>query len=194
MRPGRPPIKEQTACALPDASCFGTDTRNVLTYLESILHTPDVARASDITASIRQRLSADSKRLDSVYKEMNKLRRAYQRFRELTIEEKTIRERQLRALALVGPGLGEATVADLTADDIATLSVSKLRDKTALWELIAELLEHIGETRIYELQTMLTQFDIRPTRQAIESAIETHKDVFDVRKEEREKYVSLKGE
>jgi hypothetical protein len=152
-----------------------------------------VARASDITESIRQRLSTDSKRLDSVYKEMNKLRRAYQRFRELTIEEKAIRERQLRALALIGPELDQGTIADLTVDDIATLSVSQLRDKTALWELVAEVLEHTGETRIFELQTMLTQFNIRPTRQAIESAIETHKDIFEVRKEEREKYVSLKG-
>ena len=192
MRPGRQSLKEQT-CVLPDAEYFGTDTRNVLTYLASLLHTPPVARASDITESIRQRLSADSKRLDSVYKEMNKLRRAYQRFRELTIEEKMIRERQLRALALIGPQLGEETIANLTADDIATIKFSQLRDKTPLWELIAEVLEHIGETRIFELQMMLTQFDIRPTRQAIESAIETHKDVFDVRKEEREKYVSLKG-
>jgi hypothetical protein len=152
-----------------------------------------VARASDIAESIEHRLTADSKRLDSVYKEMKKLRRAYQRFRELIIEERTIRERQLRALALVGPDLDQATIANLTADDIATVNVSELRDKTSLWELIAEVLEHAGETRIYELQMMLAQFEIRPTRQAIESAIETHKDVFDVRKEEREKYVSLKG-
>jgi len=194
MRPGRPPLNNhQPAYVLPDANYFSTDTRNVLTYLASILHTPSVARVRDIQKSVKQRLSADSKKLDSIYREMNKLRSAYQRFRELTIEEKTIRERQLRALALLGSDLTEASIANLTADDLATISVSQLRDKTPLWELIAEALEHLGDTRIFELQALLAQFNIRPTRQAIESAIETHKDVFTVRKEEREKYVSLKG-
>ena len=152
-----------------------------------------MARGSELAEALKSRLKDDGEALDSIYKEMNKLRSAYNRFRDLTEQERTIRERALRLSALLAPELSQSDLADIFADDVATIgSVQEIRDRISLWEMIAVVLEQTGEVRVFELDMLLTKFDIKPTRQAVESAIDTHRNVFSVRKKGREKYVSLR--
>lgn len=191
MRPGRP--TNQETFSLPPIEFFLNEARFSLTRLVSILHTSCVARASEIIEAFKQRLKDDGKELDEVYGKLNKLRSAYNQFRDLTDREKVLRKRMIRAVALVGNKFSTADLAEITADELGTLfNTEALRKDLNLWEAIADVLDHVGETRIFEVKMILSQFQIYATRQAIESAIETHQDVFKVRKQGREKYVSLK--
>ncbi len=152
-----------------------------------------MARGTELAEALKSRLKDDGETLESVYKEMNKLRSAYNRFRDLTEQERTIRERGLRVCALLAPELSQSDLADVFADDVATVdSVQDMRDRISLWEMISVVLDQTGEIRIFELNLLLAHFKIDATRQAIESAIDTHKKMFHVRRKGREKYVSLK--
>lgn len=192
MRPGKHEGLP-TRVVLPPASYFLSDARNILTFLASSLYRSCVARGSELSEALKGRLKDDGESLNSIYKEMNKLRSAYNRFRDLTEQERTIRERALRLYALLGSELSQSELGDIFADDVATIgSLQEIRDRTSLWEVIAVVLEQAGEIRVFELDMLLTQFNIKTTRQAIESAIDTHRAVFSVRKKGREKYVSLR--
>jgi len=65
-------------------------------------------------------------------------------------------------------------------------------DDLPLWEAIAAILEQVSPIQICELQHLLDQFEKKVSRQAIESAIATHKELFETHTRSREKFVHLK--
>ncbi|HZR30950.1 MAG TPA: hypothetical protein VFA76_03735 [Terriglobales bacterium] len=70
----------------------------------------------------------------------------------------------------------------------------KLRQELNLWEVLAYYLEATTEARVPDIQQFLAHAGVRKiTKQAIESALRTHADIFNIRLEGREKFISLKG-
>lgn len=81
-------------------------------------------------------------------------------------------------------------VANLAQPDEAP---AHARKGVALWELLEELLVTAGEARVAEILTFLAGImRKRVSRQALDAAIQAHRDLFKVRKAGSEKYVALK--
>lgn len=193
MRSGRP--FNQPTISLPEWESIVHDATLLLTDVQSLLHHSRMARASELTEALMQRLRDDGKALDDIYRKQRELRSAYNQFRDTIEQERTVRQRVLRTVALLGDSISSADLADVTSDELATLAnTNVLRSTVPLWEMVAEVLSETGETRVYELERALAQYNLHISRQALESALRTHPKVFRVRKEKREKYVSLRKE
>jgi hypothetical protein len=192
MRPGRRE-SAPTTVSIPTAEHFLSDARIVLTFLESVLYRGSVARGSELAEALKERLQGKSDSLESVTTEMNTLRSAYNRYRDLAEQKEQLRQETLRLAAVLAPQLSPSDMADIFADDVASIgTMQEMRGRVALWEVLAVILEQTGEIRVFELDMLLSTFNINGTRQAVESAIDTHRKVFSVRRKGREKYVSLR--
>ncbi len=78
--------------------------------------------------------------------------------------------------------------------DWGDVAEMKLRQELNLWEVLAYYLEATTEARVPDIQQFLAHAGVRKiTKQAIESALRTHADIFNIRLEGREKFISLKG-
>jgi hypothetical protein len=62
-----------------------------------------------------------------------------------------------------------------------------------LWEVMVAIVEQKPGIQVIELQLALEHFGRKTSRQAIESALATHKNEFETKVRGREKFVSLKG-
>ncbi len=105
-------------------------------------------------------------------------------------------ERRRRKLEKIYGTLGGAFAQQLDAgEDLVSddSDADRLRKKVALWEAIEQVVRASGEIRVCELSDILENLQFKVTRQGVESAIATHKEVFVTRKKDREKYVAIKG-
>ncbi len=175
------------------------DSRQILTYLESkSIFGFVLKRTQDIVAALKFQLVADRKEIDRTYKEMSKLHAPYVKYRSLEARGKQLQEHIANTLALLGQK-GDSKHS-LPNSEFATIAVhsgiaetsEELRKRLPLWMLIAEILRHVSEIQVINLEEVLYWLRIKVSRQAIESAFETHGDLFKVKKRGREKFVSLK--
>ena len=154
------------------------DSRNILTDVDSGFTVQDVVRLGDITKALQQQLREDIKQLKANYAEQNKLRPHVIRFRDLEREAKAKEARMQRTVALIGdehfPNVKDYAK---SGDDLSPAITLPVGD-TALWEAIMTVLEQAPEMQVVELQHVLEQLGRRTSRQAIESAMATHKNVF----------------
>lgn len=166
------------------------DTRKYVDNLHSPLHNSVVIRVSDITRALEQRLKADLSELRDIRKEQDKLRKEWMRYSDLDVQAKRTEERLRRTVGILGDdAMGD--IEDAEESDLVRSFVISLTDLT-LWEVILGVLEQNGEIQIYELQHVLEQLGKKVSRQAIESAIATHKELFSIRTRGRDKFVSLR--
>jgi hypothetical protein len=63
-----------------------------------------------------------------------------------------------------------------------------------LWELIEVYLRYVREAQVGNIAHFLEWIGLTSNRQAIESAINTHKETFEIEKRGREKFISLREE
>ncbi len=61
-----------------------------------------------------------------------------------------------------------------------------------LWLAMKAIVEQTTEVQVVDLQDALEYFKIKASRQAIESALASHKETFETKVRNREKFVSLK--
>jgi hypothetical protein len=163
------------------------DTRNILTVLVSGLHNTGMVRAEDVAKALAQQGNDDMRRLRQIRSEQAKLRPQYNRFRDLEAESKEKEARIRRTMSLLDEVYEDG---EQEQDEFKAFVVS-LSDLT-LWEAMTAVLEQVSEIQIYELQHVLEQFGKKVSRQAIESAIATHKARFETKARGRDKFVSLK--
>jgi hypothetical protein len=164
-----------------------------------------VARFKDIALGISQQTIRKCKELAKDREELNSLRPAYQRYRELSADAES-KERIVKigfALMLRTPKDASREAAYVSAQDRAfqmfsdaELSVSEADidvSAISLWRIIREIVRQAVEMRVFELEDYLEAFGVSTSRAAIESALATHPKEFKITKRGREKYVSLKG-
>lgn len=170
-------------------------TRNNLTTLGSRLSNRLMARHQDIAAGLAAQLKADTSDAHKISDEMNKLRSAFKKYRDLSAQLNGTTERIKSVLAVLADSKEKDIVETFELLDSLGIPLdipSEIRTKTPLWKLVREIVRQVVELQVVEIENALPYFGIKTSRQAIESAIDTHKDVFKSRKQGRERFVSLK--
>jgi hypothetical protein len=75
-----------------------------------------------------------------------------------------------------------------------TVSPKQCRDNLSLWEAMKEYLQYVPEARIAETEAFFEAVQMpNANRQSMESALKRHPETFKIRKDNREKYISLKS-
>jgi RNAse (barnase) inhibitor barstar len=152
-----------------------------------------VIRFSDIEKRLDQQYMEDAKQLWKNYSEQNKLRPSVIRFHDLEREAKAREERMARVVML----LGDEKFADtrrelLKGSDVSKEIVVSVDEKLPLWLAMKAIVEQTMEIQVVDLQDALEYFGIKASRQAIESALASHKETFETKTRNRDKFVSLK--
>jgi hypothetical protein len=161
-----------------------------------IMKVPDreVEPSLKMEDQMRSRLRHEYEKMRAAEKRMSDLAGCYNEYIDLRDETAKRRERVLRILALVG--FHGAPGDDATLEPAAALLVSsekELRANLPLWEAMQEYLSHVKEARIAEMESFFDSMGFHEgNRQAMESALKRHPEVFRTRKSKREKYVSLR--
>jgi hypothetical protein len=150
---------------------------------------------TDVLAALNSRTQHELRRLVEIRTTMNELSEAFHKYVDLRAEL----EARQKNLEKIRGTLGKeyAPTSEDPEDpvwDLAAEPADNLRKNVALWEAAEQILRVSGEMRISDLQMMLGILNfMHVTRQGIESAISTHKNIFVTKKKGREKYVSLKS-
>jgi hypothetical protein len=152
-----------------------------------------VIRFADIEKRLDQQYSEDVKQLRKNYSEQNKLRPFVVRFHDLEREAKAREERMERVIMLLGEEKFEDSRKELLkGNDVSREIVVFVDDKLPLWLAMKAIVEQTTEVQVVDLQDILEYFHIKASRQAIESALASHKETFETKTRNREKFVSLK--
>ncbi len=169
------------------------DSTNNLTRIESSCSVIAVIRFADIEKRLDQQYREDAKQLKKNYSEQNKLRPAVLRFSDLEREAKAREERMARVVMLLGEDNFEDTRRELLKGmDMSKEITTNTPEKLPLWLAMKAVVEQVSELQVVDLQDALTHFGINTSRQAIESALASHKETFETKVRGREKFVSLK--
>ena len=169
------------------------DSTNNLTHVESSCSVSAVIRFADIEKRLDQQYNEDVKQLRKNYSEQNKLRPAVIRFRDLEREAASRERRMKRIVMLMGDEKYSDTIESLRqGDDVSKEITVNTDDKLHLWRAMQAIVEQAGEIQVVDLQDTLEYFKIKASRQAIESALASHKERFETKVRGREKFVSLK--
>jgi hypothetical protein len=151
---------------------------------------------TDAVIGMKNRLRHECERMEKVRNEMASLAAEYNRFVDLRRELAERKERAERIMAVLGPH--EVKIL-MKADKAVKSSIELgapaeyLRDELPLWEAMKEYLHHVSETRIQDMIVFFTSIGMKnANRQAIESALRRHPDMFKTRKAGHEKFISLK--
>ena len=175
-----------------------SDSRKHLTGLESRFIVVSTMRSADVVTALEQQLDTDVEQIGKDYDEMEKLRSAYIKYKNLEEQTQQIKSRIKDTLALVAPenymgsGMDDDKFITITERVGIAEGVNDLRKELPLWAAMTQVLRHASELQVVNLQEILQFMNIQVSRQAIESALETHKELFRVKKRGREKFVSLK--
>ena len=171
-----------------------THSINLLTTVESRSTIESVIRLKDFTKALVAQIKTDTAALEKKYAEQNKLREYYIRFRNLEKEAQRTEERMKRTASLLGTEQF-ATAKDRVRDgyDISKDVTLNAPDELPLWQAIVTIAEHVSPVQVIDIEHILEHCGRKASRQAIDSALNTHKDVFEIKLRGREKFVSLKG-
>jgi RNAse (barnase) inhibitor barstar len=165
------------------------DSIKIVTRVASVCHDVRMIRIADLKERLDQQYDADYDCLQENYAEQNKLRPAVLRFHDLEREAKAHEERAARIIAV----LGEEKFKDKELNRRgAAKDIFFDTENLPLWALMQAIVEQVTEIQVVDLQETLAFFKKKASRQAIESALASHKDVFVTRTRGREKFVSLK--
>lgn len=150
-------------------------------------------RFADIEKRLDQQYLEDAKQLRKNYSEQNRLRPAVLRFHDLEREAKAREERMARVVMLLGEEKFKDTRRELLAGkDVSKEIVVFVDDNLPLWLAMKAIVEQTTEVQVVDLQDTLEYFEIKASRQAIESALASHKETFETKVRNRDKFVSLK--
>lgn len=153
-----------------------------------------IVRLADIERALRQQFSEDAKQLKLNHEKQNKLRPMVMQFRDLEKDEKARSTRMRRIIATLGPDEFETLDKSMRAGkDVSKTIGTVTTDDLPLWEVMAAIVEQKPGIQVIELQLALEHFGRKTSRQAIESALATHRNEFETKIRGREKFVSLKG-
>lgn len=145
---------------------------------------------------MRDRLRHEYEKMRTAEQRMKELASCYNEYIDLRDETAKRRERVLRILAMVGSHDLSAPGGEPILEPAATAFISsteELRANLPLWEAMQEYLSHVKEARIAEMENFFDSMGFHEgNRQAMESALKRHPEVFRTRKSKREKYISLR--
>jgi hypothetical protein len=177
---------------------YNSDSGFCLTLPESkrTLASIVAVRSKDVMSSLARQAKADFAAMGTMQDRLHELQPMYQEYRELSPQVAQKEERAKIALAMLfaakSPDFGSIEQACEKMDSAGTQSLSDVND-VPLWKLMREILRQVPEMQVIDLEHMLLIIGLKTNRPSVDSAIETHKETFTVRKRGREKFISLKG-
>jgi hypothetical protein len=147
----------------------------------------------EVHDALRKQYEADAKRVAALNQDLSDLRPAFVKYKELSAEQFKVEERFRVLLGMIGYLFPTEKIKELdVVPGIAVKSPEDERARTPLWKVLRELARQVVEIRIVELEAGLEQYGYKASRQAIESAIATHRDTFRSVRKGRERFISLK--
>jgi hypothetical protein len=171
----------------------GTEVRNECVNLLDNTHSMGNdwrVRVRDVKERLVQSHREDSKELTQVLAEQKRIYREYRKYQ--TLDDRRIALERRMERTIVARGIGEFP--DIDAGKTSASLVGTIVDSgLPLWQIIVAIVEQYGELQIVELEWALDELGHDTSRSAIESALATHKEVFQIRRDKRSKFVSLKG-
>ncbi len=154
-------------------------------------------RFTHIIPVLKRELAEDSARLAATYKQMDKLRERYERFRRYADDAKKQEERIRETIAVLGSNnIAQEEITDAVANEaFMSTRIGDLRRQLQLWRALYRLLNALDqpEAQVADIRTMLGWLEINTSRQSIEAAVAAHPETFQVRKEGRKRFISLKN-
>jgi len=171
-----------------------TETRNIdstlhLTGVESRCTLNSVISFADMKERLSQQYDADYDYLEKNYAEQNKLRASVLRYHDLEREAKVRRDRAASIIAVLGENKFKEREPSNRSD---AKGIFFDTEDLPLWSLMRAIVEQVDEIQVSDLQEALEYFKKKASRQSIESALASHKDVFETKTRNRNKFVSLK--
>jgi hypothetical protein len=152
-----------------------------------------MADIEDIRDALQDQIVADGKELAKIKREMKRFRNAHLRFLDLLDRAKHTEERLLATASVLRSDQYSDT--DGMSEFLAARGVRMepiSRPKQNLWMAMREIARQVPQIQVVELELLLRHFNLKVSRAAIESALETHKDVFQIIRKGRQKFVALK--
>lgn len=148
----------------------------------------------DVLTRLRQRLLHECQGVEVKRGKMGDLAAAHHEWVDLDRQLKLSCQKIVTILGLLGP---MHTGQSMTASGARCLAEfpppEDLRKTLRLWKAAREYLRMAGESKVGDIQDFLNWIGLEDvTRQAIESALKRHSEVFVVKRKGREKYVALK--
>ena len=175
----------------------GNEANITIDTFASILHTTFDMRFNHIVLALKRELAQDSSRLGSSYKQLDKLREPYERFRRYAEEVKQQEERMRETIGLLGSdNITQDEITDAVANEaFMSTRIVDLRNQLQMWRIVYRILSALDqpEAQVADIRTMLGWLGIDASRQSIEAAVAAHKEVFSVRKDGRKRFIGLKN-
>jgi hypothetical protein len=197
-RPGRP-YKQHPLIIPPRADKIVVNITFLLTKVASWLHTLCVPDRYEIGERMRQRLLHECK---SIAASRERIKSDIEAYHRVVDELEQVAKREKRINRIVGV-FGEKECERLEEEnkelrsaifDATAIHPSRLRDSISLWEAMNEYLQYVPEARIGDMEEFFQAVEMEnANRQAMESALKRHPETFKIRKDKREKYISLKA-
>jgi hypothetical protein len=165
------------------------DSTTYMDKLAPLCNHCGVIRFADIRERLEQQYDADYDCLQRNYAEQNQLRDAVRRFHDLEREAKAREERAARTIAVLGEKWfkEKGVPRESVANDIFFPTES-----LPLWAAMQAIVEQVSEIQVVDLEETLAYFHKKASRQAIESALASHKEIFQTKTRGRKRFVSLK--
>ena len=148
-----------------------------------------------IERQMRQRLHHDVERMRAIKGRMEEIASVYNEFIDLRDEAAARKSRIAILYGLIGDDhfSPKSDWVEMSAREVAGGSENTLRAQLPLWEAMKQYLSYVPEARIGEMEEFFDHIGYgEGNRQAIESALKRHPKEFHVRKQKREKYLSLR--
>lgn len=172
---------------------LNADITNRLTTVMSVCDTLPMFQDS-IGERMKARLRAEVIKINEIREQLQNLSQYYHDYLDLQ-KDGTERVRRVETLVgIIGSEDWEARPGkDFVRKQIDKMDLDTLRRPVSVWEAMREYLSYVPEARIAEMEEFFVRVGFADgNRQAMESALKHHKNVFAIRKQKREKYISLK--
>ncbi len=154
---------------------------------------------ADAVNAAKEQLISECQRVRAITDEKKQHAASYHRYVAL---QKELRERSetIDELAgMLGPNDAVEAMQEDSSDAIGDTvevhtAMRELRDKLPLWKAIRWYVGYMGEVRMNDVLLFLRVLNIYgANRNAVDSALRTHPEVFSIRQKKGEKYIGLKG-
>jgi hypothetical protein len=153
-------------------------------------------RYGDIETRLLQSQKDAVKRLGVIHDRQNELRSAYREYVDLEAQAARYEQRIKRIAAAFREthdfeDVGKSARSGKNVSKTIAIAVDAYA--VPLWEIMVAILEEFNELQAIEIELAFKQLGIKTSRSAIESALKTHANVFNIRTRNRDKFISLKG-
>lgn len=174
--------------------------KNITLFLDMVmtmLYATPAMLPGSIEDQMHSRLRLEEAKMRLIDAELGKLSKAYMEYLDLQKEAEERINKMASLIGLVGPMDFNPPIGQDSNHEIALqylkASPTELRERLPLWIAMRDYLTFAKEARISEMEEFFQRMNYAEgNRQAMESALKRHPKVFKTRKQQGQKYISLK--